>query len=87
MIDTTRDIHAEIADWRDELDLLSVAHPQTRAGHYCLAYNWSTSPTALRTDEEHRACRLFARHVLEQLRTPTLRHYWRESENGKLYSL
>lgn len=73
----------QLKQWRKDILLMDTEGVQhTQAAIRVYAYNWATSPYISMTDQEHRACRRFARIVLKQLKKYT---GWHEQESGRLW--
>lgn len=74
-------VACEIRQW------LSDIHLMDDSGRYkmrllCYAYNWASSPSKLRSDDEHRACRRLARYCWKRLESLP---GWHEMDNGRLW--
>jgi hypothetical protein len=69
----------QIREWRRDIRMLGAGEAW-RVSMLCWAYNWATSPTAMRTDREHRACRRFAKFCRKGLGVEV---GWFESESGR----
>jgi len=79
----TETIAQILKGWRRDIRLLDRSRaPRPKMEIRVCAWNWATSPTALRTDQEHRACRRFAIRVRRELGQYT---GWYESESGRLW--
>lgn len=76
-------LSTEIRCWRADIRLMDSACEHSKAAILVYAWNWATSPTALRTDREHKTCRRFARWAMRRLERAAY-HKWWESESGKL---
>ena len=75
------DIATEIRQWR--ADIATMKHGSAmHTAMLAYSWNWATSPTALRTDREHRACRRFARRAYRALRQRT---GWHHMESGLIW--
>lgn len=68
----------QIQHWRRDIALCCGSTDHVAI--LCYGYNWATSPSALRTDREHRACRRFAQWCRNRLKNSA---FWFESESGR----
>jgi len=76
---TKKDVASKIKAWRKDISVMTYG-TIGMASMLCSAHNWATCPSEPRTDQEHRACRTFARQIRKQL---TLHcQFWYETESG-----